>query len=341
MTATPAASQAAAPRPLYDGIHLLRALACFYVVLAHSAEYLFGSFSPRWLAAICYDALSRPSVPIFLMITGFLLLDREEPIDRFYRKRFTRMVVPFLFYCVLYLVIDRVSIHSWLYRIYIGSVAPHFWYIYELIGIYLFMPFLRKIFIHSTTTERLIYAGFWIVWSIFFPTIQKFYGLTNNPIIIYHLDKFTGYVGYVFIGACFKQYTRVSKPAMLALYLLGAGCVVALFYHYSIVPQIFYTLFIENLSPFLFLAACGLFCWLKDARITYCRGLILAISESSYGIYMLHFVFVSSLYRYNLFSGHTGSPWLSIPATAVLVFVVTFAILYVLRRVPVLRRLVT
>ena len=171
-------------------------------------------FSSRWTAAICYDALARCAVPIFLMITGYLLLDYEEPFWRFYRKRCIRVLLPFVAYCVLYLAVDHVPIASWLHRIYIGSVAPHFWYIYELIGIYLFLPFLRKIYIHSSKGERLTYVAFWLAWSIIFPTIQKFFDLRHSPIGIYHLDKFTGYTGYVFIGAVFKQYMPCSRQSV-------------------------------------------------------------------------------------------------------------------------------
>jgi surface polysaccharide O-acyltransferase-like enzyme len=337
--AAPAAVPATASRPQYDGIHLLRAIACFLVVGVHSSEILFMSFSPRWLAAIFYAAFCRASVPVFLIITGFLLLDKEEPIGFFYKKRFTRVVLPFLFYCVLYLIVDRISIYSYITRIYIGAVAPHLWYIYVLIGIYLFLPFLRKIFIYSTTNERMVFLGFWIAFGVIYPTLHDFFDWRFDAVVIYHLSKFTGYMGYVFLGGCLKRITKVNRPLMAMAYVLSAFCIMALMYRYTYKVEKLNSIFIENLSPFVFLTAGALFLWLKDARVTRWRPFVLAVSECSYGIYLLHFMLLTTLAKLHI-SGNVGSAWLMIPVTTCLGFAITFGIVFTLRKIPFLGRLV-
>jgi surface polysaccharide O-acyltransferase-like enzyme len=322
-----------------DGMDLLRALACLMVVLAHCAEFEFMTYSPRWLASIFYDAFFRAAVPVFLMITGFLLLDKDEPIGKFYTKRFTRVVLPFLFYSVLYLVVDHISIFSYITRIYIGAVAPHLWYVYVLIGIYLFMPFLRKIFNHSTVGEKMFYVGAWLILSVVFPTFNRLFSFRFDPVIIYHLDKFTGYIGYVFLGACLKQLPRVNRPAMAVLYMLSAVCIMILFYLTAYKVEIFNPIFIENQSPFICLTAIGLFLWLRDAKITHARPLVLSVSQCSYGIYLLHFMLVNYLYKHNI-AVKSGPAWITIPAVGCLVFAVTYGCIFSLRKIRFLDRLV-
>jgi surface polysaccharide O-acyltransferase-like enzyme len=326
-------------RPQYAGIHLLRALACFMVVMLHASELLLGSFSPRWLAAISYDAFLRSCVPIFLMLSGFLLLDKEEDIFLFYRKRFVRVVVPYLFYAVLYLAVAGVPLLTMPTRLMRGSVAPHMWYIYELIGIYAFLPFFRKVFIHSKTRERLFFVAAWAVFGLLYPLLRTLLGWKTDLVAVYHLASFTGYAGYVFLGACLKPVTMRSAKIALAVYVASSLCILVLTAVFSYDAQKFLPYFIENLSPFVCLAACSLFVLLKDVRPGRLYSVVLAVSDCSYGIYLLHLMLLLWFARLGI-SGNAGSPWLMIPASACLVFCLTFAIVFALKKVFFLRRLV-
>jgi len=52
-----------------------------------------------------YNSLSKPSVPLFVMLTGALLLMPEkvgEPLSVFFKKRLNRIGLPFLFWGVVY-----------------------------------------------------------------------------------------------------------------------------------------------------------------------------------------------------------------------------------------------
>lgn len=77
-----------------NGIDVARSIACFLVVLIHVSGFRFGQFGAGWWASNAYDSMARGSVTVFFMITGALLLGRQEEIGEFYKKRVTRIVPP-------------------------------------------------------------------------------------------------------------------------------------------------------------------------------------------------------------------------------------------------------
>ena len=124
----------------YEGIHLLRALACVMVVFIHASDILFYKFSPKWTAGIFFDSFSRVCIPLFLMIAGYLSLDKQEDILHYYKKRFVRIILPFIFYSLIYTYFNHKFIFTFLEK----PIAVHLWYVYYFIGVSLFIPFMAS-----------------------------------------------------------------------------------------------------------------------------------------------------------------------------------------------------
>lgn len=130
---------------------------------------LWGSF---------YGSFMRPAIPLFVMVTGALLLPVKENISTFYTKRLTRLVIPFIVWSVLYNLFPWITgllglsptiindFFAWaepdqsfsgaLHNILMipfsfSMLAVQMWYVYLLIGLYLYMPFFR----HGSNKHRL------------------------------------------------------------------------------------------------------------------------------------------------------------------------------------------
>src|SRR3546814_17201773 len=73
------------------------------VVILHVAATRFGTFDDQWWASNFYDSLARSCVPLFLMITGVLLLGKQESLPAFLSKRFARILPPLLFWSLFYM----------------------------------------------------------------------------------------------------------------------------------------------------------------------------------------------------------------------------------------------
>src|ERR1700743_3443674 len=90
-----------------DWINNLRIVAMFLVVVLHTTSPMLMAYGKEpdsyWLIADFYNALARFGVPVFVMITGALLLHREYELGDFLKRRLTRILWPFLFWSFVYI----------------------------------------------------------------------------------------------------------------------------------------------------------------------------------------------------------------------------------------------
>ena len=87
----------------------MRVIACFMVIMVHSCEFFFidgDNIGIRnlndgfWVSLI--DSAFRCSVPLFVMISAFLLVPLKENAALFFKRRLTRVVIPFAVWSLLY-----------------------------------------------------------------------------------------------------------------------------------------------------------------------------------------------------------------------------------------------
>ena len=132
----------------------LRAIACFMVIMVHACELFyfdlsgisFKSEADRWWIPLI-DSAIRSCVPLFVMASSYLLLSlKDDNVLHFFRRRFVRVLVPFLVWAFLYTVLPLVwGGYTWsesvdrmillLYNFPINAI--HLWFIYMLIGLVL------------------------------------------------------------------------------------------------------------------------------------------------------------------------------------------------------------
>jgi surface polysaccharide O-acyltransferase-like enzyme len=90
----------AAKKPITYWADLIRVVAIYLVVTIHVPGQLtnvWGQISKgQWLIADIYGGIARISVPLFFMISGFLLLPHSESLRDFYSKRMTKILIPFV-----------------------------------------------------------------------------------------------------------------------------------------------------------------------------------------------------------------------------------------------------
>ena len=338
-------------------IDLIRVVAVFQVVLVHLSYVIFfkeNLFSPNWIAANFYDSFSRMGVPLFFMVSGYLLLGKSEPMADFFRKRFVKVGIPTLFWSVAYLLwsVDAYSdrtmgplavVLSMLKAIYIGDVEIHLWFLYILIGIYLAVPILR-VFVSAASRKDLTY--FVIIWFIATPLLEMTNRITGFQTALV-IPVVAWYVGYFVLGYLLADVQLGRRGRLLS----GLGCA------FSIAVTFFGTnwlsagsgpidaYFYSYFSPPTALAAvCG-FLLLKDLgqNLGKAGALVRTVASTSFGIFLIH-IFVIQLLRsgalgFRLYSWMAPSIYM-IPLTGLAVFTISFVIVFVLQKIPVIKMLV-
>jgi fucose 4-O-acetylase-like acetyltransferase len=91
-------------------IQLMRTIAIFLVILNHASSWC-QFYNPSQYVKSAYMSLATTGVPIFIMISGALLLSKyNEPILVFFKKRMNKIIVPFVCWSYIYLIYVNVNI---------------------------------------------------------------------------------------------------------------------------------------------------------------------------------------------------------------------------------------
>ncbi len=341
----------------YNWIDLIRIVAIFQVILIHLSFVIFykdETLSPNWVAANLYDSISRMCVPLFIMVSGYLLLSKSEPISVFFKKRFVKVGIPALFWSAFYFFrgLDKKVINSlsladgvplFLKAIYLDNAEIHLWFLYVLIGIYLVVPIIR-VFVSAATSQVLIYFSIiWFVASSLIEFVERLSGFETALVI----PVVSGYVGYYIIGYLLAKVNLSRRGQILSALGIIIAIAVTFFgtnlFSDDASPLKFY-LYSYFSPPTVMAALCG-FLLLKylGQHLGQASKIIRIISNTSFGIYLTH-IFIIELLRKGTFGfrlySWMGPSWYMIPITAIAVFFISFTIVFVLQKIPIIKLLV-
>src|SRR5262249_47848051 len=164
LPATLPPARSAEPPQDFLWIDQARSAAALAVVVLHVAAGVVGGVSDStsfaWWVGNIVDSAVRWCVPVFVMITGTLLLDLEKPMgsfSAFYVRRAARLGGPLVFWSALYLIYNaardylkfgHVDLDTLAGMLLAGQPHYHLWYLYMLLGLYLSAPFVRVLLQH-------------------------------------------------------------------------------------------------------------------------------------------------------------------------------------------------
>jgi len=319
--------------------------ACFMVVLLHVAAVNFNVFDEQWWASNFYDALTRSCVPLFLMITGVLLLRRQEPMPEFFKKRFMRVLPPLLFWSLFYMAWNTWNGEhygaalEWMKALANGPVVFHLWYLYAIVGIYLFVPFLRSIWNGARPGEKRLYLAIWAAVSAW-PTVGAVLEIEADPLRVYGVGPFVGLAGYLFLGAYVQEAWAKQADKRrywswsLCLFLVFSTLTMAATYLYSLHTGEPDALFYDYLSPFVLASSVCAFNVLYGlgTKAQDFSGPIRGVAACTLGVYCVHIFVLNLLEETTGLMGGGVSSWWAIPATAACVFSLSLLAVMLLRR---------
>ena len=330
-------------------VHWLRAAAAFAVVVIHVCSKDFTVPLPSsavWQTLNAYESMVHWAVPVFVMISGALLLDpvRELPLKKLFGKYFLRIfaVLVFwsLFYAVLYTgVYLRGSLRQILFAAWEGY--PHLWYLYMLLGLYLVTPLLRPLACSARAMRYfVILAG---VFSVLLPTLGLF---DLAPFLRFFASRLDvslvlGYAGYFVLGRLLSC-SLPGKRLRVCLYVLALGGTAAAVLIDGLGSAARGEIFIplmDSFSPCTALQAAALFVFFRAAAGEGAAPRwVKDLSGLSFGIYLIHQIPVDFLRRFCGLSTLTLHPLVSVPLIALLSYALSALAASVLKRIPLLRK---
>lgn len=325
----------------------LRALATIAVIILHVTAPLLTSMESLtdWWIGNIIESSVRFSVPIFFMLTGALLFDKEYAINTFLKKRFFRVIIPFLFWSIPYILfsltlkvmhkedLDFFKVFTFIIDQFKNGSSYHLWFVYTLLGIYLFTPIIGKWIRNSTNKEILYFLILWLITVLFtYPFLSTFETKID-------LSYFTGFLGYTILGYYLKKikFDSSQKKDSIAILLFFTGLIVTIIgtYFLFILKGEKDELYYQYLTLNVLMCSIGIYLYIKDKTIKnqYTLRLLNLMNRFSYGIYLVHVLVLTFLTKAGItcFFIH---PLIGIPVNTLLCLIFSVLIIYIVNKLP-------
>lgn len=225
-------------------LDIARCLAILSVLLVHSAEsgysLAFEELAGLGIPSACFRVIcftaGRLGVPLFLAISGYLLLDRDfstsKKIIKFYKSNLFPLLLTVEIWVVLY-YFSQVLFNSQTFELrnlidnmlfMRANEFSHFWYMPMIIGLYIAIPFIARA-IKGIEAKALLVpfaAVFIVVFAV--NTLNAYYNMFDIETLSPRVDvTFLGgnYGFYLLLGFYVK---RVALKRLRAFLLLSDFC---------------------------------------------------------------------------------------------------------------------
>lgn len=359
-------------------LDVVRFIAMFTVVCCHCTDpfNFYPGTAPNIgeikLWGAIYGAALRPCVPLFVMITGALLLPVRGEASTFYKKRIPRVFYPFLIWSVLYnlfpwitgllglspeVVLDffpyagedvmrqsfAVSLEYILTIPFNFSIlAVHMWYIYLLIGLYLYLPVFSAWVEKASERAKLMFLLAWGV-TLLLPYYYQFVSVylwgTCSWNSFGMLYAFAGFNGYLLLGHYLRNLDwSLKKTLAIGIPMFAVGYAVTFFgfRHITALPE--YTdemleLFFTYCSLNVVMMTIPVFMLAKKAKVNSerMRKALANLTVCGFGIYMIHYFFTGPSVM--LVRAIDVPIALQIPVASVVAFAVSWGLVWLIYRI--------
>jgi surface polysaccharide O-acyltransferase-like enzyme len=346
-------------------VDLIRTIAIFLVILLHASVESYSSlildstgYFVYWWSSTIYNSIALPCVPLFVMLTGALLLQPSkinEPIRVFLKKRLGRISLVFAFWSVVFFAWSyfadhtTLSVNSIFQGFMFAGAYYHFWFIFLIIGLYLMTPILRVVVAHAERKILRYLVVLWFVGVSIMPLLELSIGYSLNSSIF----LIGGWVGYFVLGA-YLTTGRIRVRTWVLYGLLASGFVSTMIGAWVMAFPLHsvgrYFFFFDSLTVNVIVASIALFIILSKYPTNWpgtnhpnIGKVIHAISENTLPIYLFHMIILLSLQRgyfgFKL-SLTTLNPFIEIPLSATITLFITLALILLMKKVPVLKKLI-
>ncbi len=292
---------------------LMRCAAAVAVVAIHVLgpyRYQLGELSGfGWESAIIVNSASRWAVPLFIMISGALLLSDQRAFNLSYylRRRIGKVLVPFLSWSAIYAVIAGISISGWsggevvtrLMALPTQATYYHLGFFYYFIPLYFVVPFFRYL---CQQCDSRYWQGLLLLWAVgISANLFRIDGIWSHDLFFYS--------GYLLLGYGLFQFPRRDSILLwMTLILIVVGVTAYMVIdpslengRYTVGRWLSYkTINTAFIAAGVFIVCQQSYSWWSAAILKH----VSTVSQYSLGIYLLHPLFLWPVREWDLYIGH-------------------------------------
>lgn len=339
-----------------DLIRVIAILGALFIHLTYPiyARPDFFGGTTWWLTTVI-SAFSRISIPLFIILSGYLLLPKYESWATTQGRLVHRLLVPFAFWFGFYLAWDSLFFHrtNSLLEIPIllyQSNTYHLYFLLILTGLYFLLPMLRLIFVHLENhyIKVLLNVGFVAGVLMYFVP----YGLIRDQAQFNIFTAWVPYLGYFLFGG-FLATKKPPAPKWLIWIVLASFFTTIALSAYAVGFRETTTAWLwrshgvafvdEYLSPQIIVFALSFF-WLMVSLPTnfylfknvLVSRLLRQLAKASFGAYLIHVLVLNVLdFRFDLaLDAYPGSLLQYFLIRSSLCLILSFGLSWLLLQIP-------
>lgn len=340
-------------------INFLKAIAIIAVVVLHaSAAVLINiditSYLSSWTVANVFDSITRWCVPLFVIISGYLLLDPlklDEDYSVFYKKRLNKIVLPLIFWSLFFLILSlirayikngEVDFYKFIIEpILYGEPFYHMWFLFMILGLYLITPFLRIMILKITREKLFVFMIVSYIISMIFFNYMRYYNVN-----IYFIFEWINYLPYFLTGYFLREASKRYLKLTLIVFILAIVFTVLITQYLSINYEIskqYGMYFYGYLTPNIMLMSVSLsyvlFYYIQNNKIRYYRW-VEYLGRESLGVYLIHPLFILGFKLTFGIPSSVMTTFLFIVLVSISSILLSIIVLNVFRQISVLKNII-
>lgn len=338
----------------FDYLRIIAAISVVFLHVSAQKWYSTDVNTQAWFVMNAYNGLQRWNVPVFVMISGALVLGKEISLKQLYSKKIIRMIIVFIFWSLLYACWDLFSNNDYNIKHFIREVVfghYHLWFMYMLVGLYMIVPLLSIIVKNKRLTKYFLVLA--LVFAFTLPglndimeqIVPNLSEALTTVLSKMQLNFVLGFSGYFVLGY-FLYRTPISRKTEFILYILGLlgviftiGATIGLS-NWLNLPM---TCFLSNLTLNTFIVSVAVFTFFKQhlnkpVNSQKTQNLIMFISKCTFGVYLIHPFFIEALNKFANINTLSFNPILSIPVISLVVFLASLMVSVLFNKIPVINK---
>ena len=329
------------------------AIACV-VVIHVSSEVLLGRpvGSAAWLEGLFWSSLARGAVPLFLMCSGVLFMDRTGGLSvrHIWKRNIPHILLALLVWAAVYKLVPRFlyekltaeALRAILLELLCGQHEGHLYFLHIMLLVYAALPVTYTFAANADEKTERYALAFWILFGVLLPTakgldlLHAFSGI----FLQWPLTLAWGAIGCTWLGHFLIK--RDPLPVHLAAAMIFAGFLICFAgtWLQSVRAGKLEAQLLEGLSPGPCLLATGFFSLCMRVGKKENRRLeriAKALSGGSFCVYLVHLLVLRVLTHIGLSTG-CFRPAVSVPFLALLCLSGSYCIYLILKRIPWVNR---
>ena len=331
-------------------LSLARVVATFGVVVLHVSSNLVDTAalgSLNWWVGHLGDSITRWTVPVFVMISGVLLSQPKYAGDfkLFYSRRLNKILVPFTFWsifysCIIYLFSDQaLSVDTLMYRLVTGNPFYHMWYLYMIVGLYIFIPFIN-LWIQKMSDAELGALTLLAFVAVALDTWGAYLigNLTSRLPILWFID----YLPFYLFGAFFSRPNLAKRIVQMRVKLTTSAFLtifIGFYFVWDFCGKELALVFYDYRNGVVGLFALSIFSFFYTCPVPSDLKSLTKLDQVSFGVYLIHpFIIICLLYVE--VDALLDSVVLYSIIFSIMVFCVSATTVSIIQAVPLLRKVV-